>query len=571
AALPLKVIAQINDFWAPYDSLRSDYRIDGDMFELEQSSQFFDVSFMIPGQSSPFLSTAVFGTYGSKIHQFRKKDISHIVSPLAHIGFSYTFGMQGAQRLGFEYQQVYKGGSVLNARISNVKSIGYFRNMELGKTDFETSVSKRSDRYGFSFTGRTSKLSRSWSGGVIDASLLEVFAPLTVPVYKSSCNSELKYFDIEALGYLTLVDNGKYNIGISHKISVNGENRVFNERDTLAGLYPSIYFDSVSTNDQYQIGRLDNHSAIYFYNDHLAYSIGLSSTYWNYRNMNLYRDTIELNAFHDFKFQRNKLSFLHEASLNTVGAAQTWSSKNHLYYQHENWSFSLKSFMGQKLPAIFQRFYSANNTNYSNSNLSLQGYTSSSAEVNYTTQTYDLSACYRLESNSGIYFYDKSISNWSNQTALSSSIIQQLYLNSNFKFQKLKWQQKYVMTLSNLKKNIVPVHQLQGSIMTSLGLFKAKKLKVTFGLSYRLNSKTNVIPIIENIGVYDLLNVSDEIVKNPLFTMGAMLGMEIETFRFYIKFSNMGYFWNSPTWQYIEGIYLPESSLRVGLTWDFWN
>ncbi len=179
----------------------------------------------------------------------------------------------------------------------------------------------------FSFTGRTSKLSRSWSGGVIDASLLEVFAPLTVPVYKSSCNSELKYFDIEALGYLTIVDNGKYNIGISHKISVNGENRVFNERDTLAGLYPSIYFDSVSTNDQYQIGRLDNHSAIYFYNDHLAYSIGLSSTFWNYRNMNLYRDTIELNAFHDFKFQRNKLSFLHEASLNTVGAAQTWSSK----------------------------------------------------------------------------------------------------------------------------------------------------------------------------------------------------------------------------------------------------
>ena len=91
------------------------------------------------------------------------------------------------------------------------------------------------------------------------------------------------------------------------------------------------------------------------------------------------------------------------------------------------------------------------------------------------------------------------------------------------------------MTLSNLKKNIVPVHQLQGSIMTSLGLFKAKKLKVTFGLSYRLNSKTNVIPIIENIGVYDLLNVSDETVKNQLFTMGAMLGMEIETFRFYIK------------------------------------
>ena len=569
--LPLKGIAQIINFRASYDSLRSDYRIDGDMFELEESSQFFDAAFMTPGQTSPFLSAAVFGTYGSKIHQFRKKEILHIVSPLPHIGFSYTFGMQGAQRLGFEYQQVFKGDWVLNAQVSNVKSLGYFRNMALGKTDFEASVSKRRDRYGISFTGRTSKFSRSWSGGVIDASLLEVFAPLTVPVYKSTCNSELKYFDVEALGYLTLFDNGKNSFGIRHKINVNGENRVFNERDTLAGIYASIYFDSVSTNDQYQIGRLENQSAIYFHNDHLVYSIGLSSTFWNYRNMNLYRDTIELNTFHDFKYQKNKLSFLHEATLNTIGAAQTWSTRNQLNYQYENWSFSLQSRIGQKLPAIFQRFYSANNTNYSNSSLSLQGYTSSSAEVNYKAKSYNLSARYLLGSNRGIYFYDNSISNWSNQTALSSSIIQQLYLNSNFKFQKLKWQQKYILTLSNLKKHIIPVHQLQGSLMTSLGLFKAKKLKVTFGLSYRLNSKTNVIPIIENVGVYDLLNVSDEVLKNPLFTIGAMLGMEIETFRFYVKFSNIGYFWNSPTWQYIEGVYLPESTLRVGLTWDFWN
>jgi hypothetical protein len=176
-----------------------------------------------------------------------------------------------------------------------------------------------------------------------------------------------------------------------------------------------------------------------------------------------------------------------------------------------------------------------------------------------------------LELNNGIYFYDNSISNWSNQTAFSSSVIQQLYLKSNFKIQKLRWQQNYILTLSNLKKFIVPVHQLRGTLMTSLGLFKAKKLKVTFGLSYSLNSKTNVIPIIENVGVYDVLNVSDETIQNPLFTMGAMLGMEIETFRFYVKFSNMGYFWNNITWQYVQGVYLPETTLRVGLTWDFWN
>jgi hypothetical protein len=570
-ALPLKVVSQINEFRVPYDSLRSDYRIDGDMFALEQTSQFFDAAFMTPGQSSPFLSSAVFGIYGSKIHQFRTTNIEQVVSPLPHIGFSYTFGMQGAQRLGFEYHQVFKGDWVLNAKITNVKSLGYFRNMALGKTDFQTTVSKKSDRYGLSLTGRTSKISRSWSGGVIDSSLLDVFAPLTVPVYKTDCNAELKYFDVEASGYITWIDNGRYKLGAAHKINVNGENRVFNERDSLANIYSSIYFDSLATSDQYQIGRLENLSSIYFHNDNLAYSIGLSSTYWNYRNMNLFRDTFELNIAHDFEYQKNKVLFFHEASLNMIGAAQTWSTKNELNYHQKKWTFSIRSEIGQKLPALFQRFYSANNAYYSNTNFSLQDYAVHSAKMMYEAETYDLSALYRLELNNGIYFYDNSISNWSNQTAFSSSVIQQLYLKSNFKIQKLRWQQNYILTLSNLKKFIVPVHQLRGTLMTSLGLFKAKKLKVTFGLSYSLNSKTNVIPIIENVGVYDVLNVSDETIQNPLFTMGAMLGMEIETFRFYVKFSNMGYFWNNITWQYVQGVYLPETTLRVGLTWDFWN
>lgn len=569
--LPLMAVSQINDFCSSYDSLRSDYRIDGDMFELEQTSGFFDAAFMTPGQSSPFLSVAIFGSYGSKIHQFRPKHIRYFVSALPHIGFSYTFGLQGAQRLAFEYHQVFKGNWVLNAQISNVKSLGYFRNMELGKTDFEATVSKKSDRYGISITGRTSKLSRSWSGGVIDSSLLEVFAPLTVPVYKSDCNSELKYFYTEASGYMTLIDSERYKLGIAHKVNLNGENRVFTERDSLAGLYSAIYFDSTFTRDQYQIGRLENLSSIYFDNEYLTYSLGLSSTYWNYRNMNLFRDTMELNMVHDFHYQKKQLLFLHEASLNTIGASQTWSMNNEIHYDQKQWSFSITSVIGQKLPEIFQRFYSANNTSYSNTNLSLQDYTAHSAEVCYRAGSYDLSASYLLQSNNGIYFYDKSISNWSNQTALSSSIIQQLFLKSNFTRQNLRWQQKYILSFSSLEKFIMPVHQLQGSIMTSLGLFKAKKLKVTFGLSYRLNSKTNVIPIIENVGIYDLLNVSDETIQNPIFNMGAMLGMEIETFRFYLKFSNMGYFWNSNTWQYIQGVYLPESTLRVGLTWDFWN
>ena len=554
-----------------YDSLRSDYRIDGDFFALENATHFFDAAFINIDHSSPYLSTSAYTTYGSKIHQFRRQSIKRVVSPLPHVGFGYTFGLQGAQRLVFEYQQAFKGDWILNTKISNVKSLGYFRNMELSKTDILATVSKMSERFGISLTGRTSKLLRTWSGGVIDASLLEVFAPLTVPVNKSDCNSELRYFDIEASGFLTIIDNERFKIGISNALNVNGENRLFDERDTLAGLYSSIYFDSLASRDQYQIGRLENNSAFFFKNDFVDYSFGLAPTYWNYRNMNLYRDTFELDFLHDFQYRRNRMEFRHEASLNTIGASKSWSSKNELFYHQKTWSFALQSEVGQELPELYQRFYSANNTFYDNTNMNRQSFTSHSIETVYAKDDFELTGGYQLQTNDGIYFYDKTISNWSNETALSSSIIQRLYLKSSIKIQKFIWKQEYQLTNSSLKKYIVPLHQLNGSIMTRLGLFKAKKLKVTFGLSYRLNSKTNVIPIIENIGIYDLLNASDDNLQNPIFTMGAMLGMEIETFRFFVKFSNMGYLWNSPTWQYIQGIYLPETTLRVGLTWDFWN
>ena len=52
---------------------------------------------------------------------------------------------------------------------------------------------------------------------------------------------------------------------------------------------------------------------------------------------------------------------------------------------------------------------------YSNTNLSLQDYTAYSAEVSYKAGSYDMSAIYLVESNKGIYFFDRSISNWSNQ------------------------------------------------------------------------------------------------------------------------------------------------------------
>lgn len=90
-------------------------------------------------------------------------------------------------------------------------------------------------------------------------------------------------------------------------------------------------------------------------------------------------------------------------------------------------------------------------------------------------------------------------------------------------------------------------------------------------MTYTLHSQVNVIPILENIGTYNLLNIQIDEFEKGLFSAGVIAAIEIDTFRFFVKVSNLGYLWNSAQWQYINGIYLPGNTVRLGLTWDFWN
>ena len=96
-------------------------------------------------------------------------------------------------------------------------------------------------------------------------------------------------------------------------------------------------------------------------------------------------------------------------------------------------------------------------------------------------------------------------------------------------------------------------------------------MEVTLGFNYTLGSKSNVIPVIENMGIYDLLNVNTNNVQKGFFNLGAYASIDIETFRFFIKVNNLGYLWNDLEWNYVEGLYLPELTVRIGITWDFWN
>ena len=305
----LSVKSQIG--FSPYavDSLKSNYRTMGNVRDLNLASSKFDQSFIRTSGNQFFLDRNYLSSNGSQIDFFQFNNVIQQVSGLPHIGFGYVFGSQGAQNLSFSYAQVLPKNWVINTNILTSKLDGFFRNTSFSESHYGISLSKQTDKFGLLFHGGTDKIEREWSGGVIDASLLESFAPLFIPVIKENCNSSLKSFHSSLGMYINLWKDNKTLLRFVNESRVYGLNRLFSETDTLNGIYANTYFDTLNSSDQYQHSTLDHFSGLRWQNNKLTYTGGAKAIYWNYRNMGLYRDTVELNLEHALKYQFKSLIY----------------------------------------------------------------------------------------------------------------------------------------------------------------------------------------------------------------------------------------------------------------------
>ena len=579
-----RVFSQIGFSEYSSDTLVSTYRTFGKMSDNNHSFTVFDHSFFSIDNPNFFLSKSALASNGILIDilDLSHKSTDQKISALPHIGFGYIFGSQGAQRVSFEYGQILPKDWVLNTQIRTSKLAGFFRNTEYSESHYGFSLSKQADKYGFIISAATDKIERQWSGGVIDDSLLDFFAPQFIPVYKESCNSIFKGFNASVGSYFGLIKSNKLSLKYINESSIYGLNRAFNEIDTLNGIYAQNYFDTLVTRDEFQHSTVDHFSGVRLQTGDLTYSSGLKGSYWNYRNMGLFRDTLELNIEHKLLLQKKNWKLNHLASYNALGAFNEWHSKQSVDYRQslsdlKNYiDFAFRNSISRSIPRVYQRFYLSNNTAYNNSNMSLESTYSQelSAQLNRYLEgngNMKLELSHTLDIHRGIYFFDVQNLNWVNNSSLSNNTTQQFKMSFSFDKKNLNIRHAYQYTSLNNEALIIPKHYLFGSIDYKMGLFKNKKMEVILGLNYSLSSKTNTISVVENMGVYDLTNINTDDFQNGLFNVGAYTSIEIETFRFFLKVNNLGYLWNDLQWNYIDGIYLPEITVRLGVTWDFWN
>ncbi|NBN97860.1 MAG: hypothetical protein EBV19_01255, partial [Flavobacteriia bacterium] len=185
---------------------------------------------------------------------------------LPYLGFAFAFGTQASQHIDFSYYQSFKKGWHAQLGYKAHASNGYLRNNSWRNRVVLGMLTKTSQRFRTQINFQFSSDYRQFSGGIINDSLPALFALNLIPVRKDSCDSLVSVKRLEWKNEVNFLKDSSRFFGFLHRSSLQNNERSYQEYDTLSGLYPTIYFDSLSTQDRHEVTRMDNGIGLGFRN-----------------------------------------------------------------------------------------------------------------------------------------------------------------------------------------------------------------------------------------------------------------------------------------------------------------
>ena len=160
---------------------------------------------------------------------------------------------------------------------------------------------------------------------------------------------------------------------------------------------------------------------------------------------------------------------------------------------------------------------------------------------------------------------------WSNNSALSQQVLHQFGVLGTFKFGSFAFSPNYQLTLMDEDYRFYPMHTISNRILVKGGIFKAKKLKALAALDLFYSSKYKAPRIIPTMTSIDYSSLPSAIFQKSMLNAGLLIGIEVETFRFFARLDNIAYFITDRSQLFYEGYTIPTWQVKFGITWDFWN
>ena len=555
-----------------FDTLTYNARMNGSIDSIDISTADYGTTFdggvsliSANGLSTDFL----FENYTSPTFQPKTSWQRMQFSALPHLGFSYSFGGQGAQFLKAEYQQAFSDSLNLNLKYNRRSGVGSVRNSIFTRNNIQGQLQKLGEFYSFKLKGNYFSANTNHSNGLLEIdSKIESLGLEFITVRKANASSINKIGNVELENFFdVLKGNNKTALGLytRHAYSIN--NRVYVEdSDTLNQLYPALNIDTLSTRDQFNIASVSNGAGLFFFTKKLYGDIALNHRYYDYQNLGTHNYINEYNVTSQVSVNFKTVEVVNDLHVNLSGAFNEFSEKLKINADFGKLNFQSMLSLENRASFITQRNFFGNAAMYSNASSELQRFNRAKVKLSYEfTESIDVALFGDYNQISSRYAYDFSQGQWDyNNVPVAFS---RIGVSSKLNFGILNIHPRIIY--SNDATSYLPEFQGSARVFLKGRLFKAKKLEAVVGFDFNYLSSYKLKLYIPYMDTYDWTSVNSS--SSEGFNTSAFISLGISEFRFFFRYENFSYLWSDKESSVIQNYTIPEARMRIGITWDFFN
>lgn len=486
-------------------------------------------------------------------------------SALPFIGFAYSFGAQGTQFVRAEYVQAFTDSLVLNIDYAGNIGNGFLRSATFRSSRVNLNLEWKSNRYTLQFDGAYQSDSLDHNGGITTDTLIEPFGLEFTPVMKSNAAAKNTYGMAGLTNYFHLNSKSINRFGLLTKHTYDIKYRAYHEfSDTLSELYNQINYDSTTTYDRVNLARVQNSVGAFFVRENKYIDFQIGHTYWSNLNLGNDFDTSEIDIASNFRWDFGPFLVKNTFRQNLIGGFGALVEEASVHFNRQKWNISGNLSLNRTAPLPFQRRYSANTYSYKLDDIKLDNRLmfGGTAEYKIKGDSVLIGASVNSMTIRNAYIFDSTM--W-NQTGSLDAL--QISVFGQFQVGKFHFHPR--VTYSIEPNSYLPQVQTYARAYFKSTVFKAKKLLLLIGLdgSYISAYQTrNFIPSMDAFTWNHIPASTTGMANAHFFTT-----IEISTFRFFVRYENIGYFWNDQKLSEYDGYPIAGQRVRIGLTWSFFN
>jgi len=508
----------------------------------------------------------VYRPSGGLMHPLTLPDQALRFTALPLLGFAYAFGTQGSQHMKFSYAQAFKYGWLLNVHYMGHGANGFVRNNAWKQRGYRFDVAKLSKRYQTKLTFEGLVDNRQFSGGIQVDSLAGSFPLPLLPVRKDSCSANFRIQRISMQQAFNFLKDSSRFFGLIHQSNLSSTKRLYGEQDTLAGLYNTIFFDSTSTLDRFELVSTLNRVGLSLSNKGFSAHAMMLGEYWRMRMAGLQHDTLELGFSGELNYAISSWKLGASVEHRLIGAFGATrfelTAKGNIFKNHQ---LRVSCFQGSLAPDVYQRFYYGNTLHYQLANPELQRLIQVNTTLNGTLFGIDYELQVKGLSTQGVYQFQNE--QWNASTENSSKRLLQgaLSLSKSFRGFSVSPNVRYLV----MENSVFPTVITGASVGYNGFITKSKNLYLFSKVSYQFYNRylpLSLVPMLSQVNLTPLSTVD-----NSYHNLSATIGFKVKTFRFFVSGANLGSLWMNAAQPLYEHLPIPSWQLQVGLVWEFWN